>query len=123
MSDNDKGYEGWAVLELMGHRRLVGRLSEATIAGAAFIRIDLTDADGSQTTQFYAPSAVYAITPTTEEIAKRAAATNSVAPIQAWELRERPPVLKALLADDLDEDENLLNDEEERARDRHDFDL
>lgn len=79
-------FEGWAVLELMGHRRLVGKLSEATIAGASFLRIDIPGADGQETTQFYAPSAVYAITPTTEELARRAASLNTVAPINRWEL-------------------------------------
>lgn len=32
---------GWAILELMGHRRLGGYLREETIAGAAFLRIDV----------------------------------------------------------------------------------
>jgi hypothetical protein len=104
VSDDQKGFEGWAILELMGHRRLVGRLSEATIAGAAFVRIDVADADGNETTQFYSPAAVYALTPTTEEIARRAARTNSVQPISAWELRDRQPVKLAAPADEDDED-------------------
>lgn len=130
MTDNDKGYEGWAVLELMGHRRLVGRLSEATIAGAAFIRIDVQDGDGNATTQFYAPSAVYAITPTTEEIARRAAKTNSVAPINAWELREKPPVLPVgpsgpeQFARDIEEEmEEEEGEDEIRRERRRDYDL
>lgn len=32
---------GWAILELMGHRRLAGYVSEQEIAGAAFIRVDV----------------------------------------------------------------------------------
>jgi hypothetical protein len=103
VSDDQKGFEGWAILELMGHRRLVGRLSEATIAGAAFVRIDVADANGNETTQFYSPSAIYALTPTTEEIARLAAKTNSVQPISAWELRERQTVKLAAPADDDEE--------------------
>lgn len=109
MSEQDKGYEGFAILELMGHRRLVGRLSEATIAGAAFIRIDVPDAEGLETTQFYAPSAVYAITPTTEDVVRRAAKTNSVQPISPYELRERTPVLtigRPARDDDEEDDED-----------------
>jgi hypothetical protein len=34
-------FEGWAFLELMGHRRLAGKVSEATIAGVGFIRLDV----------------------------------------------------------------------------------
>jgi len=79
-------YEGYVILELMGHRRLIGYLSEATLAGAAFVRIDVLDARGESNTQYYSPQAVYAITPTTEETARRAASLNTVAPISRWEL-------------------------------------
>ena len=34
-------FEEWAVLELMGHRRLAGKVTEATIGGGAFLRIDI----------------------------------------------------------------------------------
>lgn len=40
MGDQDT-FEGWAVLELMGHRKLGGLLSETQIGGASFIRIDV----------------------------------------------------------------------------------
>lgn len=61
-------WAGWAILELMGHRKLGGFLSEETLAGAAFVRIDVPGperpADGDPfgekalATQFYSPSAV-----------------------------------------------------------------
>lgn len=79
-------FEGWVILELMGHRRLAGRLSEAQIAGRSFLRIDLPGPRDEETTQFYAPSAVYAITPTTEETARQVAALGRPAPVQRWEL-------------------------------------
>lgn len=62
-------FESWAVLELMGHRRLAGVVSEAEIAGAGFIRIDVY-ANGDvepRSTAYYGPASVYAITPTAEE--------------------------------------------------------
>ena len=68
---------------------LIGRLevAEQEIAGRAFLRIDvLTD---PPVTQFYGSEAVYCITPTTEEMARRAAKLSRVAPIAPWEL---PPV-------------------------------
>lgn len=99
-------FEGWAILELMGHRRLIGRLSTAVIAGASFLRIDIP-MDGAEATQFYSPSAVYAITPTTEELARRAAHLNTVAPVSRFEL----PAPKASAAPDLDqEDDDGYND-------------
>ncbi len=64
-------FEGWAIVELMGHRKLAGNVTEATIAGAAFLRLDVPSEP--PVTQYYAPAAVYAITPTTEELATRIA--------------------------------------------------
>lgn len=80
-------FEGWVILELMGHRRLAGYLMEQQIAGAAFLRIDVPGPDGEEdATQFYAPSAVYAITPTTKDTALAAASLGRIAPVQRWEL-------------------------------------
>lgn len=63
-------FEGWAILELMGHRKIAGRVSEQLVAGAPMIRVDIPNGDGF-TTQFYAPGALYALTPTTEQTARR----------------------------------------------------
>lgn len=119
-------FEGWVILELMGHRRLAGHLQEKQIGGASFLRLDVpspevcercagscglqeVDLDGRPThtedpcsecdgfgtrltaTQFYAPSAVYCITPTTEETARRVAGLTRVAPVQQWELPALSP--------------------------------
>jgi len=97
--------EYWAILELMGHRRLAGLLSEQTIAGGSFIRLDVPhpsgDADDFAATQFYSPSAVYCITPTSEATARLAAKGNHVAPVQRWELPAAEPP-KDWMADDDD---------------------
>jgi hypothetical protein len=97
---------GWAVLELMGHRRLAGYVSEQEIAGANFIRLDVPDSDTPAATQFYSPAAVYCITPTTEEIATGLARSRRPEPVQRWELpaaRDDEPVPST--ADRLDDDE------------------
>ena len=83
---------GWAVVELMGHRRLAGWVSEQQIAGATLLRIDIP---GSETldesgpwsaTQFYAAAAIYSITPTTADVAIRARAIGHPNPVTRWEL-------------------------------------
>ena len=86
-------FEGWAILELMGHRKLGGYLSEATLAGAGFLRIQVPRVGaekGWSAEQLYAPSAVYAITPTTEAIARGVAARCQPEPVTRWEL---PPAV------------------------------
>lgn len=77
----------WCVLELMGHRRLGGYVSEATIAGAPVIRIDVPAVTGAgAATQFYSPAAIYCVTPTTEAIARALAASARPTPVQRYEL-------------------------------------
>lgn len=79
----------WAVLELMGHRRLAGWLTECELAGKGFLRLDIP---GDQpATQLYNPASVYAITPTTEDIARAVAADCRPAPVQLWELERAQP--------------------------------
>lgn len=85
-------FEGWAILELMGHRRLAGKVSEVTIAGTPFIRIDVMRLE-SEATQFYSGAAVYCITPTSEETARQVAELSAVAPVQRWELPSKEPEL------------------------------
>lgn len=80
-------YQGWAILELMGHRKLAGYVSESSIGGASLIRIDVPQRDGTSVTQFYAPAALYALTPTTEDVIKRFNG-NAVAPVSPWEMRQ-----------------------------------
>lgn len=93
MTDEEtKTFEQWAVLELMGHRRLAGLLTEETIAGAAFLRIDIPSDNGDPSaSQWYAPGAVYAITPCTEATARRIAKVITFAPpVSEWELPQAP---------------------------------
>lgn len=85
---SEQRFSEWCVLELLGHRRLGGKVSEQEIAGAAFLRIDVPGPDGAPVaTQFYSPSAVYAITPTTEEMARAVAVAHQPEPVTHWELK------------------------------------
>jgi hypothetical protein len=80
-------FKEWAILELMGHRRLGGYIQEATIGGTSFVRVDIPGADGQTVaTQFYSPQSVYCITPVSEEVARAVAAASEVAPVHRWEL-------------------------------------
>lgn len=63
----------WAIIEIFGHRRHIGRLSEIEQFGAKMARIDQPKADGGFETLIYAGSALFSITPCTEEYARKAA--------------------------------------------------
>lgn len=61
----------WCLVELFGHQKIVGKVSEATLAGGAFLRVDVPGFNGEAAfTRFYGPSAVYSISPVTEQIAR-----------------------------------------------------
>lgn len=85
---NDKPFEQWAILELMGHVRLAGRVTEEELFGAKMGRIDIPTSDlYAFTTQYFGGSSVYRLTPTTEEIARSVAANNQPRPVQRGSCR------------------------------------
>jgi hypothetical protein len=72
MKDEEK-WEGWAIVNLMGHHQKSGYLSEQVIAGQVFIRLDIKwTAIDRTTTEFYAPGAIHSIIPCNEETAQMA---------------------------------------------------
>ncbi len=77
------GFDEWCVVEMLGHRRMVGRVREATFP-AGFLRVD--EPDGR--TAIIAPASLYAIHPVTEEEARAVADKWRTEPIARWELPE-----------------------------------
>ena len=58
----------WATVEMLGHRSVVGQLSEVTVAGAPMLRIEVpTEPPG---VVIAAPASLYCITPITEDAAR-----------------------------------------------------
>lgn len=99
MSDT---FEGWAIVELMGHRRLAGYVSEQEVASSAMLRLDIPSEP--PVTQFYSASALYCMTPTTEEIARGFASRVRPAPVQRYELPAAPAAVPDIEDDDPDDE-------------------
>lgn len=83
MSTDGKKFEEWAVVELFGHQRIAGKVSEATIGGCAFVRVDVPDVPGLEPdapprsrgyTKYFGNGAIYAMTPCDEDVARLAVA-------------------------------------------------
>lgn len=99
-------FEGWAIIEQLGHKRIAGYVTDVVLAGAGFLRVDIPGGDGKMVaTQFISPQTVYAITPTTEEVARRTAALDQPRPVTAWELRQA--ALPSRTVDLYPEDEDM----------------
>jgi ABC-type Zn uptake system ZnuABC Zn-binding protein ZnuA len=120
MPEETRPYEGWAIVELMGHRRLAGLVSQAEQYGVAMLRLDVPATEGAQAaTQFYGGSSIYCITPVSEDLARRVAERTAPAPVHTWEL---PPSAHPRSYEETVEDaeEAVLADlgvEDEEARD------
>lgn len=83
-------FEGWCILEIMGHQTFAGFVSERAIAGAGMLQIDVPAVDDRHPafTKLFAPSAIYGITPTTEAHAREAAAQIRQRPVTLYILPE-----------------------------------
>lgn len=115
----EEQFEGFAILELMGHRKLAGYVRSVNFAGAGMIRIDIPGADGKDAaTQFYAPGSLYALTPVSEDVARRFAKSSQPAPVTRWELpAETPRGAAATVAhpeNDFDDRPEWAEDDSER---------
>jgi len=75
----------WGILELMGHVRLGGLISEEEKFGVKMGRIDVP-VEESFVTQYFGGSSVYRLTPCTEEVARAVAKHSSVQPIHSYEM-------------------------------------
>lgn len=86
-------FEAWGLLELFGHQRLAGRISDQTIGGMHFIRIDVPEIDAQHPayTRFFTQGAIYGMTPTSEAIARGLAKQLRAVPVSRYDL----PALEA----------------------------
>lgn len=82
MSDK---FECYGILELMGHQRVAGRISEQVIGGGNLVRVDVPAGESFRTV-YYGSSAIYALHVVDEAAARAAAKTMGTQPAYAWEL-------------------------------------
>lgn len=101
MSEQEKRFECWGILEVMGHVSVAGRISEQTIAGSALVRVDIPEVVIGATayaeeyripahTQLFGVGSIYRLTPCDEEIARTAAAGMQSEPVKAYVPEPRP---------------------------------
>ena len=89
--------ELWAVVELFGHQRISGKVTEHSFGSSTFIRIDVPETKlQPKFTRIVNPSAIYAINPVTEEVALEMAERIEVKPIDVWDIREMQKKLMLL---------------------------
>lgn len=99
-------FESWGLLELFGHQRLAGKLSEQTIGGCHFIRIDVPQvAEVAAYTRFFTQGAIYGMTPMEEATARKLAVYLRAVPVSPYEVRAAEPARQLTHRDSDDQDE------------------
>ncbi len=92
MSADRQEFKQWAIVELFGHARIAGLLTEQTIGGCAFVRIDVPElVSEGQTfpavTRLLGQGSIYGITFVDEATATIAAREIRYQPVSVWSLR------------------------------------
>lgn len=112
MSDNEiKLIETWAIVELMGHVKTAGKVSEEPHFGTVLLRIDIPEHNSKQAhTEFHGGQAIFRLTPCDEQIARMVLAQTFTPPIVNFALPKPQMGMRGLF---VQPDENEGDDEED----------
>lgn len=112
MNEAQLNLDCWAVVELFGHQRISGKVTEETIAGSAMLRVDVPQ-NGQQAayTRYFGYGAIYSINPTTEDIARGMVSWCSSEVVSRYKLPQKvenaPGYSEVVDEDDEDEKETF----------------
>ncbi len=112
-------FDSWAIVELMGHVKMAGRLTEEERFGSKLGRLDIPGHDGAWSAVYFNGASVYRLTPCTEEAARIVAKRAQPEPVHQWEIPKQievSPSRKRELDDDPEDarDADLEDDDDER---------
>lgn len=80
-------FDHWAIVEVMGHQTYAGRVSEQTIGGTSFVRVDVPQTErGPEFTKLFGSGAIYAMTIVSEDVARLRAASLGLKPLSVYDL-------------------------------------
>lgn len=80
-----KDFSEWAIVELFGHKRMAGRISDQEIGGCSFVRIDVPETVKSPAwTKLLGQGSIYGITITDEQTARICADNFTPDPMDRW---------------------------------------
>lgn len=105
----NESFEQWCIVEIMGHQKFAGRVTEQVIGGSSFLRVDVPAVGDKQAfTKMFGANSIYCITPVDEETALAAAGSFRQQPIEEWSARQMLGVEQKPfgLADDSDDNDD-----------------
>ena len=90
----EKGFEGWVIIQQMGHVSLAGFAREELVAGQMLLRVDVPNVqiEGAETpipsfTKYIHPNSLYDMTVVNEDYAREYAQSIKAQPVQGYEHR------------------------------------
>ena len=113
---NETQFDQWCIMDLFGHQKIAGRVSEQVIGGQSFVRVDVPEVNGQPAfTRLYGSGAIYSITPVSEEIARSAVAAMRVEPVAVYYLPAPAAESKMPVSPALDDDDDDFDDDQENT--------
>lgn len=81
-------FKAWAIVELMGHQKIAGYVTEMVMGGSSMLRVDVPETDSQPAfTRIFNPSALYAINPVTEDVALQMARSLKAQPVISYDMQ------------------------------------
>jgi hypothetical protein len=85
---SEEKFDQWGIVELFGHQRVAGRITEQAVGGCNFVRVDIPKGEGFYT-RLFGNGAIYAINVTDEQIARSYAERFASKPTYAYEIEQQ----------------------------------
>lgn len=102
---DNKQLELFAVVELFGHQKMAGKVTEHNFGTATFVKVSVPETNEQPAyDRLLNPSAIYAINPVTEEVANEMAKQFQQRPIESWDIRKMNEKLLSLKSSDNHDD-------------------
>ena len=80
-------FEHWAIVEIFGHQQFAGLVTEQTIGGCSFVRVDVPETkERKPFTKLFGNGAIYGITIVDEKAARLKAESLKKTPMTEWEV-------------------------------------
>lgn len=94
-------FENFCIVELFGHQKIAGKVTEQVIAGQGFVRVDVPLTKRHPAfTRLFGSGAIYSITPVDQSICEQAAESIYIEPVTVY-------VSPSHQIEDQDEDPNF----------------
>ena len=109
--------ELWAIVEVMGHSQYAGRLSEYADLGVPLIRVEIPKTSRAEAFEkLLGAASIFRITPVTEEVARKAAESFHVRPLELISLPSAEPARlespNGLFGDPFDDEDDEDEDDD-----------